>query len=84
MSITINVFKLCVCRSNNLKQLPIALIQLPLLEQVEVTGNCNLIWPPMEICEQGIAAIKGYICESLEKQSEREDMFKGTKVNYLM
>ena len=84
MSIAINVFKLCVCRSNNLKQLPIALIQLPLLEQVEVTGNCNLIWPPMEICEQGIAAIKDYICESLEKQSEREDIFKGTKVNYLM
>ena len=79
-----NVFKLFICRSNNLKQLPVAVIHLSLLEQVEVSGNCNLIWPPMEICEQGIAAIKGYICENLEKQSEREDIFKGAKVNCLM
>lgn len=64
---------------NCLKEIPTAILYLPLLEQVEVFGNTKLVWPPIEICLLGIAEIKSFMHESLDRQMCRQNELKGAK-----
>ena len=68
-------------RYNSLTHLPVGLLDLPLLEDIDVYGNYKLVWPPLKIALLGVADIKGFMQESLVKQKDRQNLLKGAKVN---
>ena len=74
-------YNFTINRYNCLKEIPTAILYLPLLEQVEVLGNTKLVWPPIEICLLGIAEIKSFMHESLDRQMCRQNELKGAKVH---
>lgn len=70
----------CYSRFNKIRELPVFIVEAEALDELEVLGN-PIVWPPMEICMEGLAATRSFMQTSLEKQIDRRNTLAGAKVN---
>ncbi|MGH1363893.1 MAG: COR domain-containing protein [Calditrichia bacterium] len=75
----VNLVGICIARQDHLKEIPKELIYLPNLRLLYVEALSSLVYPPKEIANQGLEAIRNYI-DSLEQADEVDYLYESKMV----